>query len=146
MGRSGKSPPFVQIFHHVIDSAQFAALSGSAVKMLVDMARQFTGKNNGMFSLSNPDFHVRNRWRSNSKRERALRELLEAGFLIRTKLGGRGIGCDRFAITWWPVDEGNHHHVPEKVASRLWMTPSAPPIQVQEAREPAPSPSISRAA
>ena len=130
-GRGGKSSPFVQILHRVIDTPQFAAMSGSALKMLVDLARQFNGRNNGMFSMSNPDFNIRGRWRSNSKRERAIHELLEGGWIIKTKLGGRGIGCDRYAITWWPVDEARHDHQVETVASNLWMKNSASPNRGQ---------------
>lgn len=139
--RSG--PPFLKLLHNIIDSPEFAELSGAAIKLLLDLARQFNGMNNGNFDTSQlqmkwnkegtparsntcglkPARLPGKRWNSERKLTRATRELIENGWIVRTKQGGFGIGCSLYAITWWPVDEcpGRQLDFPaENVASNLW--------------------------
>jgi ribosomal protein L35 len=135
----GKSPPFLQILKHVIDSPQFAAIPGSAHKLLVDMAREYRGPgtNNGNISFDDIRQHNANKWSSRATRQAAVNYLVEHGWLVRTRRGGLHMGCDLFAVSWWPIDEcdGKHDYPAEKVASNLWakkMTVRNPELAVPE--------------
>lgn len=131
----GKGPPFVQLHHWIVDTDEFAALKGSALKMLIDLARQYRGNNNG--DLCPALLAKSGRWTSNSKRKRAL-DLLEAGhWIVKTKQGGMmGLGADLYAITWWPIDAmKNHQHPGERVASHAWKIKPPHPNQVLLAPE-----------
>jgi len=115
----GARRPFVMLPHWIMDAPEFGALDGSALKLLMDFARCYNGKNNGDFSVANlPP----GRWRSDQKRVRAIRILLLSRWLLKTRQGGLGLGPDLFAITWWPIDacDGKHSHAPETAASNLW--------------------------
>jgi hypothetical protein len=82
----------------------FIALSGSAVKLLIEIGRQFNGGNNGDLCASISILAKRG-WTSNNKLSRAKKELIERGWIIKTKKGGLGLGPDLFAITWQPIHE-----------------------------------------
>jgi len=87
----------------------FYSLSGSATKLLIYVARQYNGRNNGdlcaALTLLKPFG-----FNSNSQLKRAKRELIEKNLLIETRQGGLGIGPSLFAITWQPINEcpGKH--------------------------------------
>jgi len=118
-GRGGQ-PSFLKLLHHVIDSPEFGALKGSALKMLIDLARQYNGKNNGNLRASL--LRQSGRWKSEDTMSVAIDQLVDGGWLVKTKQGGMGIGPSLFAVTWWPIDacEGRHDHPIESVASNLW--------------------------
>jgi hypothetical protein len=102
-------------------SDAWGALSGNCVKFIVELARQYKGKNNG--DLSAPWSKMRRRgFRSKSTLYEAGREAVAAGFAIVTRVGGRHRVCTLYGITWKPIDEcgGKHHATPENVASNLW--------------------------
>ncbi|MFC5490621.1 hypothetical protein [Dokdonella soli] len=129
-----KGMPFLQLHHHIIDSLRFAALKGSALKMLIDLARQYNGKNNG--DLSPALLRKSGRWKSEDTMRYALEYLLEHGWIVKTKQGGMGIGCNLYAITWWPIDEcnGKHDYPVEQVASNLWAKKT--PHRITETKTP----------
>ncbi len=137
--------PFLSLPHHVIDSPQFAALGGSAVKLLIDLARQFNGANNGNLDTTQlrmdwtahdsparplrdisgmrPKKYPGARWNSEATLRSALNELIEGGWVVITKHGGMNMGCHLFAVTWLPVDEcpGKGLELKaEKLASHAW--------------------------
>ena len=116
----GKEPSFLKLLHHVVASPQFGALKGSALKMLIDLACQFNGKNNG--DLSPALLRKSGRWKSEAKINFAITCLLEHNWLVKTKQGGMGIGCNLYAVTWWPINScnGKHDQAAEQVASNLW--------------------------
>jgi hypothetical protein len=116
----GKGPPFLKLLHHVVASPQFGALKGSALKMLIDLACQFNGKNNG--DLSPALLRKSGRWKSEAKINFAIAYLLQHYWLVKTKQGGMGIGCNLYAVTWWPIDacDGKHDQPAEQSASNLW--------------------------
>lgn len=119
-GRSA-GPSFIQIPHYVLDSPQWAELPGYGLKLLMELARQYRGKNNGDLSAAWSVLRKRG-WRSETTLDKYL-EMLEArGWIVKTRQGGRHIGCSLFAVTWWPVDEcgGKHQHPAERKPSHLW--------------------------
>lgn len=116
--------PFIGIPRSVLDSTEFGALSAHATKLAIELARQFRGKNNGDFSAAWSQM-VKRGWHSPGTLSRAKKELLESGFAVVTRQGGRNC-CSLFALTWWAVDEcgGKHDEPPGNVALRLWTNRS----------------------
>lgn len=97
------SEPFVRIVYSVLNSPLFFKLSPQAVKLLVDVAAQYRGDNNGDLSIAWKLMKPRG-WRSESTLHKAKRELLEAGFLYETRKGQRPNLCSLFALTWFSLD------------------------------------------
>ncbi|TQE99066.1 MAG: hypothetical protein FKY71_10580 [Spiribacter salinus] len=98
---------FAGIPHDVLKTEKYASLSGWAVKLLVDVVAQYTGRNNGDLQASWSCMQKVG-WRSKGTLASATTELLEAGFLVKTRQGGRN-HCSLYAITWEPI-----HHCPDK--------------------------------
>lgn len=120
-------PSFVSIPHFVLRSKQWAALSGSAVKLLLEMAAQYHGRNNGDLSATYTQLQPRG-WSSKETLQRALSELETACWIERTRYGGRHVGCSLYAITWWPRDASKNHPEPaETKASHAWKNENGPP-------------------
>lgn len=117
----GKGHSFLRLPHFLTDSPEFGELRPVAVKLLVEIARQFRGKNNG--DLSVPWKLLKKRgWSSEWTVKRARDELLAAQFIRTTRHGANKV-CSLYAITWEPVDacEGKFLEVAaESVASHAW--------------------------
>lgn len=94
---------FAAIPKHVLDSPEYAALRPIAVKLLVDLAGQYYGPNNGDFTVAWAFMKVRG-WRSKGTLYRALGELERAGFVIRTRQGSKR-RCSLFAISFLAINE-----------------------------------------
>ena len=113
--------------HSVLKSPAYRMLSATGVKLLIDIAGQYKGFNNG-------DLHCtmslmrESGWRSPTTLHKAKRELLEAGLIERTRDGDIFRGVSLYAITWRPIDKcinaktGNPRHdvKPTERASNLW--------------------------
>ena len=120
----GREHSFLRLPHFVLESQEFAALSGNAVKLLLDAAKEFKGSNNGDINLAWSRLSARG-WVSQGTVHRAKHELLDAGFLVCTRHGGKNL-CSLYAITWEPVDTIERVRLevaPERVASHLWRKP-----------------------
>ena len=103
----GKSPPFVSIYHRITDSEEFGRLSGNALKLLLEPARQYRPGRNG--DLSIPWSLLKDRgWRSQGTVADAKRELIEHGWIIETRKGGKN-KCSLYALSWYSVDESEKH-------------------------------------
>jgi hypothetical protein len=98
------SGSFMQIPHAVIEHENYSRLSHRACRLLWDLYSQFRGKNNGDLCAS-MSIMKRKGWKSNDQLSKAKKELLETGWIVRTKVGGLGIGPDLFAVTFKPIDE-----------------------------------------
>lgn len=124
-GRS-KTGRFLRIPYEVLKSPSYASLSPYAVKLLVDIAVQYNGRNNGdlVASIST----LRNvGWNSSATLARCLQELMEAGMIQKTRQGGFNMGPSLYAVTWQNIDEctnrnGNPRHEakPTAIPSGLW--------------------------
>lgn len=122
-GRS-KGPPFVQLLHSVTDSPEFGDLSGNALKLLIELCRKYRPGQNG--NLSIPWSQLKDRgWRSSGTVAKAKAELLERGWIIQTRQGGKHL-CSLYAVTLWPIDEceGKHQEPATTTAPNLWRNPS----------------------
>lgn len=85
----------------------YQSLSGNAVKLLMDFACQYNGRNNGNLTAAFAVLSDRG-WNSRTTLQKALNELLSANFLMRTREGrfaNPGAKCALYAITWKSIDE-----------------------------------------
>ncbi|MHA6203277.1 hypothetical protein ACXU4B_02495 [Dyella soli] len=122
---------FLSLPHFVLDSPEFGELSGNELRMLLELARQYRGGNNGDFSATREQLRQRN-WPSHQTIDVALRRLEVKGWIVKTRQGGKRIGCTLYAITIWPVDAcgGKHHWPTERKASHRWKNKSTGPIPI----------------
>lgn len=101
-GRKGNAP-FLNIPHDVLSSESYRELDGWTVKLLVDIAGQFKGNNNGDLTAAWSLMQARG-WKSKGTLHKALKALLAAGMIEQTRQGGRN-RCSLYAVTWRPIDE-----------------------------------------
>ena len=94
---------FVALPWSVLDSRAFLGLSYPARALLLDMARQFLGDNNGRLLCSRTYMAARG-WKSMDTLTNAKRELLDAGFLYETVKGQRPNRASWYALTWRMLD------------------------------------------
>jgi hypothetical protein len=101
---TGRDPGgFVAIPWSVLDSDAYRALSMHGKAMLVEMARQLRGGNNGALLCSRAYMAPRG-WKSADMLTKAKRELIAAGFLHETVMGQRPNRASWFAVTWCALD------------------------------------------
>lgn len=104
-GQSGKPKtihPYAAIEHRVIDSPAFADLSFSARALLIQLSRQLTKPNNNG-RLQAAHAYLQRYGFSDNTVTRAVAELIEHGFVFRTRSGGFHQGAAQFAVTWLPL-------------------------------------------
>jgi hypothetical protein len=102
--RKKKTTRFIGIPYHVASSEQFANLKAPAVKLLVDLLYQYTGKNNGLLS---PCYTLmKKRGWSKSSLYRAYAVLVHSGFIVVTRQGMKVRNFPTLvAVTWNGIDE-----------------------------------------
>lgn len=96
--------PFVRLPYSVLNSPLFLKLAPHAIKLLLDVAAQYRGDNNGDLCIAWKVMQPRG-WRSEATLHKAKRELLEAGFLYESRKGQRPNLCSLFALTWFTFDD-----------------------------------------
>jgi hypothetical protein len=111
---------FIGLPHYILKSPEFAALTPNAVKLLIELAKEYKGENNGDFSAAYSVLKTRG-WRSPGTLSKALKELLEKGWIVTTRHGGRH-RCSLYAVTWWPINGcgGKLELAAENVARHDW--------------------------
>ncbi|UVE19165.1 hypothetical protein NVV93_07260 [Pseudomonas sp. LS44] len=102
-----ESGSFAALPHIVMDHDDYKSLSGSAMKVLMCVLRQYKGGNNGDLSAS---FTQAKPWGIGSKSTltKALNELQERDLITCTRQGRfikPGGCCALYAVTWQPIDE-----------------------------------------
>ena len=119
-GKEGQSG-FLHLPHYVTNSDAYRSMNGWGVKMLVDIASQFKGKNNGDFCATWSVMQCRG-WKSKGTVDRAVKALLEVGLIEQTRQGGRN-RCSLYGVTWRPIDEckGKLDVKPTKGPSALYL-------------------------
>lgn len=112
---------YLGIPHYIIRSPEFGALEPWAHKLLIELAGNYNGKNNGDLSAAFSVLKDRG-WNSSGTLSAALKQLVHDGWIVRTRHGGKN-RCALYAVTWWPVDEctGKWLEIrPESVACHKW--------------------------
>ena len=94
---------FLALPHVVMDSPAFRNLSGPALRLLLDIARQFKGDNNGQMVACTAYLKTRG-WNSNDTAMRARRELEASGLIVETRKGMRPNRAAWYALTWNSLD------------------------------------------
>jgi hypothetical protein len=101
-GRGG-SPPFFQLYHTLLDSPRYINLSHPAKSLLIDIVRQYNGRNNGDLCVTLNVMKKRG-WNSNSVMRRALNGLRAAELVLLTRQGSIN-KCSLYALSWLAIDE-----------------------------------------
>lgn len=119
-GRSSKplEPPFAQLPRHVYDTDEFAALSFRARSLLLELALQYKGRNNGKLCASHSVVRQRG-FRSKDQLSKALRELTQGGWILLTRQGGL-TKASWYALTYRPIDALPGLEVKPGPALNLW--------------------------
>jgi hypothetical protein len=94
---------YSQLIHAYFQSPEYARLSHRARALLIDLYCQYRGNNNGDLCATAKVMRPRG-WTSNDQLVKAIRELLDAGWIVITRQGGRN-QPHLFAVTFWPIDE-----------------------------------------
>lgn len=94
---------FVALPIDVLESQAYLALSHPARSLLIELARQYMGSNNGQLIASLRFLRARG-WTSSDVLNRARRDLLESGLVFETVKGHRPNKASWFACTWWNLD------------------------------------------
>lgn len=119
-GRKGASIYF-GLPHTLINTRKYRSLSNHAIKLLIDLGSQYRGFNNGDLCAAWTLMKEMG-WKSRSSLFKAKNELLNVGFIIVTRQGGRNKPT-LFAITWKEVNEckGKLDIKPTKNAPGGWL-------------------------
>lgn len=118
-------PRFTSIPHRVMESPNYAFLDGWDVKLLLELAKQYNGYNNG--DLSAPFSIMKNiGWRSSGTLNKATQNLIHYGFIQKARQGGKN-KCNLFALTWEPINEckGKLDIEATSRAADSWKQPTA---------------------
>jgi hypothetical protein len=99
-----KAPPFVMMFHRMLDGPAWRSLTTPARALYLQLARRYNGSNNGYIGLG-----VRQAAdECNVNKEtacRAFAELVAKGFIERTKQAGfRKNRASEWRLTWFPCN------------------------------------------
>ena len=98
---------FASIPRYVIDTKAFKSLRGSSVKLLLLLASQYKGNNNGDLIITHSFYKTS--FKSSQTMYAARDELEEKGFIATNAYGGMSYGGYKvpslYALTWLPVDD-----------------------------------------
>ena len=85
--KSRHGPPFIQLFHWMVDLPAWHSLSPRAVVAYLELARRYNGSNNGWLHLSVRELAHAWNW-SSASAGRAIEELVNKGFVEITCASG----------------------------------------------------------
>ena len=98
---------FLSLPHVVLESSSFINLRPRAVKLLLDVAFQYDGRNNGNLTVACSPMKERG-WSSKDTLSKAVQDLIEANLIVKTRTGrfmNPGAQCYLYAVTWRAIDE-----------------------------------------
>jgi hypothetical protein len=101
--RSTTKHPYAAIEHRVIDSAAYADLGHSSVRLLLLIARQLTRPNNNGHLQASFEYCKKHGFGSEHTLRGAIADLIAHGFIYRTRSHGANRIWARYAVTWLPV-------------------------------------------
>ena len=116
---------YLGIPHYILRSTEFGALDPWSLKLLIELAGNYNGKNNGDLSAAFSTLAKRG-WNSPGTLFGTITRLLEKGWIVRTRQGGRN-RCALYAVTWWAIDacEGKWLEVREEAVPRHAWKPQS---------------------
>ncbi|MBU6951618.1 hypothetical protein [Hahella sp. HN01] len=98
------SAPFLKLPLHMLAHDNFRSLSYRAKSLLLDVASQFRGHNNGDLCASLTIMKSYG-WTSSDQLHKARKELEERGWLIETRKGARPNIPTLYALAWLPIND-----------------------------------------
>jgi hypothetical protein len=114
---------FVALPIVVLESKGYRQTSTTARALLVDVAMQYTGHNNGKLTACVKYLKPKG-WTSNGTILRAVHDLQACGLLVETRKGARPNKAAWFALTWQELDQGVGLDIDPKLFRRGgYMTP-----------------------
>lgn len=102
-GRAERKKRFALIPHEVIHSDNWAKASKPCRALVVDLASQYAGHNNGDLSASIKLMRPLG-WTSPGTLHDLLHEAAYYGLLVQTRQGGLLAGASLYALGWKPID------------------------------------------
>jgi hypothetical protein len=123
---------FIGLPWDVSDCAAYIRLSHPAKAMLIELARQYVGDNNGRFLTSRAYLSARG-WNSSDVISRAVRELEGAGFIHQLVQGHRPNKASWWAATWWHLDP---HPSYDSAAAKLFKRGAYRDAEITALRPP----------
>ncbi|MDV2116471.1 hypothetical protein [Alcaligenes faecalis] len=90
----------------VLESQAYLSLTGQQTRLLIDIAHQYRGDNNGRLLAAWTYLNEERGWTSKQTIATALEVLLSRGLLFKTRQGQRPNKTSWYALTWQPLD---HH-------------------------------------
>lgn len=103
-----ESDSFLALPHSLLNTRKFSSLGASSVKLLVQMGGLYNGRNNGDLSATFSDLQLKG-WRSKETLNNALKELMDKGFIFKTRQGCFPKTCSLYALTWKSLDDSEKH-------------------------------------
>ncbi|WP_049639222.1 hypothetical protein [Methylophilus sp. TWE2] len=118
---------FTALPHSVIMSMEYRALNHAACRLLIDIAAQYRGDNNGALVACSKYLKPLG-WRSNDTITKALKELVQGGFLIMTRQGMRPplSRPSWYALGWLGLDITEGLDMNSRAYQRATFTPLFP--------------------
>jgi len=122
------TPSFLRLPHHILDHPVFKTLSKRVTKLVIDIATQYRGHNNGDLAATLKMMKERG-WNSRDQLEKAKKELIERDVILVARRGGRN-KANLYALTWFPIDEcnGKLDIAPTKTTPVNWANKSLSPL------------------
>lgn len=96
---------FFALPHRIINSEEYWNLSRSAFKLLHLLCSRYRGNNNGNLSLTAHEWLDKAGEKSRVTYRAAQKELIDKGFICLTRKGGLNRGSNRFALTFYSIDD-----------------------------------------
>ena len=94
---------FIALPKACLNHSNYLGLSAYAVKLLLDIYVQYSGFNNGDFNCTWSLMKKRG-WKSESTLNKVKKELLNTGWIILTRQGGKN-RCSLYAVSFQSIDD-----------------------------------------
>lgn len=109
---------FLTIPLSVLQSRAYVQANPYARMLLLDLAMQYRGDNNGDLCAAWKVMQPRG-WRSEETLQKAKRDLIELGLIVETRKGARPNKASLYAVTWCALDQcGGKLDISDKVFPR----------------------------
>lgn len=95
---------FLALPYSVVNGAAYLGLSAHARMLLLDLAAQYRGNNNGDLCAAFSMMKLRG-WKSTHTLHAAKLDLIEAGLIAETRKGARPSKASLYALTWHALDD-----------------------------------------
>jgi len=122
---------FLKLPLSVINGHAYLKASPHARMLLLDLAAQYRGENNGDLSAAWSQMQQRG-WRSKETLFKAKTELMDLGLIVETRMGARPNRASLYALTWLALDHCD---------GKLEVLPKDFPRGAYKLQDPVPMPS-----